>query len=194
MLIVPAEAADVEAIADLVNGAYRGSTATAGWTHEADYLDGQRTNPASLRDMLDAGVHILVARAEPGGSLLGCVSLDPKGSEPGSWSIGMLTVTPQRQGGGFGSVLLAAAERHARQHGALRTEMTVIGLRTSLIAFYRRRGYQPTGETRPFPYDDERFGRPRRADLEFVVLAKAEATDAGRSGGPKDGADGLSPE
>jgi hypothetical protein len=51
-------------------------------------------------------------------------------------------------------------------------EMTVVAQRTDLIAWYLRRGYAATGETRPFPYGDERFGRPRRDDLAFTVLAK----------------------
>jgi hypothetical protein len=50
--------------------------------------------------------------------------------------------------------------------------MTVIRQREGLIAWYRRRGYEPTGETEPFPYGDERFGVPLRDDLEFVVLEK----------------------
>jgi hypothetical protein len=51
-------------------------------------------------------------------------------------------------------------------------EMTVVAVRSDLIAWYLRRGYAPTGESRPFPYGDERFGRPRRDDLSFHVLAK----------------------
>ena len=42
----------------------------------------------------------------------------------------------------------------------------VIDARSDLIAWYERRGYRPTGETRPFPID------PPRPDLDFVVLEK----------------------
>ncbi|MBU6298090.1 MAG: GNAT family N-acetyltransferase, partial [Alphaproteobacteria bacterium] len=45
-------------------------------------------------------------------------------------------------------------------------------IRDALIAWYVRRGYELTGETRPFPYGDNRFGEPRRDDLKFVVLEK----------------------
>ena len=51
--------------------------------------------------------------------------------------------------------------------------MTVIHTRAELLAFYGRRGYLPTGRTKPFPYGDERFGRPLRDDLCFVVIEKA---------------------
>ena len=50
--------------------------------------------------------------------------------------------------------------------------MTVLTARADLIAFYERRGFRRTGATKPFPYGDERFGRPRREDLEFAVLEK----------------------
>jgi hypothetical protein len=51
--------------------------------------------------------------------------------------------------------------------------MTVISVREELIAWYERRGYRRTGRTTPFPYGDERFGIPQRADLEFELLVKA---------------------
>jgi len=69
--------------------------------------------------------------------------------------------------------MLGIAERWAREHWSSRTmQMTVIVQRTELIAWYERRGYRRTGERRPFPYGDERFGLPRRNDLAFEVLRK----------------------
>ena len=56
--------------------------------------------------------------------------------------------------------------------GARGSTMTVIRQRPELIAWYERRGYQRTGQTRPFPYGDPRYGIPTRPDLEFIVLAK----------------------
>jgi hypothetical protein len=50
--------------------------------------------------------------------------------------------------------------------------MRVINVRDTLIAWYERRGYALTGETEPFPYGDDRFGRPLRDDLCFVVLER----------------------
>ncbi|MBC7849260.1 MAG: GNAT family N-acetyltransferase, partial [Chitinophagaceae bacterium] len=38
-------------------------------------------------------------------------------------------------------------------------------------AWYERHGYERTGETKPFPTGDPRFGLPRQT-LEFVVLKK----------------------
>ncbi len=50
--------------------------------------------------------------------------------------------------------------------------MTVIRVRTELIAWYERRGYRATGESKPFPYGDPRFGLPKRDDLDFIILSK----------------------
>jgi len=160
------------AVAALVNSAYRGESSRAGWTTEADYLDGQRTDAETLAQDLAAkpGAALLLLRDEPGGPILGTVWVEP--GDLGSWYLGMLTVAPTLQAGGRGRGLLADAEAYIRDRGGRRVEMTVVSIRDTLIAWYARRGYQPTGEVRPFPYGDSRFGEPRRDDLAFVVLAK----------------------
>ena len=50
--------------------------------------------------------------------------------------------------------------------------MTVIRQRAELIAYYERRGYVRTGEYRPFPHGNPRFGLPKSDALEFAVLRK----------------------
>ncbi len=161
---------DLTALHALIESAYRGDSARRGWSHEADLLHGQRTDLAALEAALgDPAQHLLVLR--DGDSLAACVSLTDKGD--GLAYLGLLTVDPGRQASGIGRLLLAASEDHARQaYGAMRIEMTVIAQREELIAWYERRGYSRTGETRPFPAADPRFGLPRRDDLVFVVLEK----------------------
>lgn len=172
MPLYPARLEDLPAIADLVNSAYRGETSRQGWTTEADYLDGQRTDPEALASDLEAdGAVLLTLRDGPDGILLGTVWLEPV--EPGVWYLGMLTVRPDIQDRQLGRGLLAEAEAFAAAQGAKRMRMTVVCIRDTLIAWYERRGYALTGQRLPFPYGDERFGKPRRDDLEFVVLEKA---------------------
>ncbi|WP_312166661.1 GNAT family N-acetyltransferase [Phenylobacterium sp.] len=173
MHFAPADSSDLPAVADLVNSAYRGETSRQGWTTEADYLGGQRTDAQTLaRDLAaNAQAALMTLRDEPGGPLLGCVWLEP--SDGGAWYLGMLTVRPDLQDRRLGRTLLAAAEDHARAQGARRVRMTVIQIRDTLIAWYERRGYARTGETRPFPYADLRFGQPVRDDLEFIVMERA---------------------
>ena len=164
---------DLDAIATLVNSSYRGESSRAGWTTEADMLDGQRTDPGSLRSDLAArpGAVLLTLRDAPDGELLGSVWLEPKGS--GVWYLGMLTVRPDMQARQLGRTLLQSAEEYAAAHGARRMRRSVITLRDTLIAWYERRGYVRTGELVPFPYGDERFGLPQRDDLRFEVLEKS---------------------
>lgn len=168
--IGPATLTDIPALHALVERAYRGEHARRGWTHEADLLDGQRTDEEALAQIVaDPAQVVLLALVDE--ALRGCVHLKPV--EPGIVALGMLAVDPAHQAGGIGRALIAAAEAHAtRAMAARRMEMNVIHRRHELIAWYARRGYAPTGETRPFPLTDERFGLPRTNDLDFVVLAK----------------------
>ena len=166
-----ATSVDIPALRRLIESAYRGDSAKAGWTHEADLLGGQRTDEAELLDILaDASRVILLAEVD--GVLTGCVQVADQGD--GLAYLGLLTVDPIRQAGGLGRLLIDAAEAEAvARFGATRMEMTVIRQRAELIAWYERRGYVLTGETRPFPLDDERFGLPQTRELEFVVMEKA---------------------
>ncbi|MGV9007038.1 MAG: GNAT family N-acetyltransferase [Brevundimonas sp.] len=170
---------DLTALHGLVHGAYRGDSARRGWTHEADLLDGQRIDRPSLEAALaDPAQRIILAWQDD--ILTGCVQVTDRGD--GLAYLGMLSVDPARQGGGLGRRLIAAAEDAARDRfGARRMEMTVIVQRIELIDWYVRRGYVRTGETRPFPATDPRFGLPRRNDLAFTVLVRALD---GESAGP----------
>jgi len=174
--IRPATQADLSAVVDLVNSAYRGDSSRTGWTTEADYIDGQRTSLADLSAEL-AGANqpfILVLSAEVGAPPMACVLVEMMPRPHGGLSgyIGMLTVSPTLQDQGVGRMMLAAAEAEASRRGADRARMTVVSIRDSLIAWYERRGYGRTGETAPFPYGDARFGLPRIADLSFIILEK----------------------
>jgi predicted N-acetyltransferase YhbS len=171
--IRPATRADIPALHALVESAYRGDSARQGWTHEADLLDGQRTDPESLTEIIDdPSQQILVALDGP--DIVGCVQIARK--ENGKSYLGLLSVDPLRQATGLGKQLIAAAEHAAAIYfGAHLIELTVIKQRGELIAYYNRRGYSPTGEERPFPFGDERFGLPRTSDLVFVVLTKSIA-------------------
>jgi predicted N-acetyltransferase YhbS len=171
--IRPAARTDIPALHALVESAYRGGSARQGWTHEADLLDGQRTDPESLTEIIDdPDQRILVALDGP--DIIGCVQIARK--ENGKSYLGLLSVDPLRQATGLGKQLISAAEHAAATHfGAHLIELTVIKQRSELIAYYNRRGYSATGEERPFPFGDERFGLPRTSELVFVVLAKSIA-------------------
>lgn len=159
---------DVPQIVELVNSAYRGDSSRAGWTTEADLLDGIRTSEKGLTDIIEQGHTILLLREGEQQALIGCVLLE---KEPDSAYLGMLTVKPTRQGCGIGKLLLQAGESWAQAHGLSRIRMTVITVRTELIDWYKRHGYEETGEHKPFPMNDPAFGLPKQP-LEFLVLEK----------------------
>lgn len=183
MRLEPARAEDLTELHALIEQAYRGETARTGWSHEADLLTGPRTSEAELRSFLEAGESLLVWRE--GGAIRACVRLMNKGG--GLAYLGMLTISPALQGAGLGKRLLAAAEDYAReQMGAERLEMQVFSRRRELLAFYDRRGYRPTGERRPFPYEEWPQAGALFEDLEFVVLEKSllpPAEGGSRAGG-----------
>jgi GNAT superfamily N-acetyltransferase len=162
-------AADVPALLALVHQAYRGESSRAGWTTEADLLDGQRTDASELRSILgDPDACVLLATLV--GEIVGSIVIRREGAIA---HIGMFAVRPDLQAFGIGKRLLDEAEKRARLGFAVnRARMTVIEQRIELIAYYGRRGYVWTGQTAPFPYGNPRFGLPTRADLRFIVLEK----------------------
>ncbi|MCX4694876.1 GNAT family N-acetyltransferase [Streptomyces sp. NBC_01408] len=162
--------ADVPELVALVESAYRGDASRAGWTTEADYLEGQRTDAGGVRQVIDTPDSTLLV-VERAGELVACCQLEHRGDHV---YFGMFAVRPGLQGGGLGKEILAEAERRAGEvWGAKEMRMTVVNVREELIAYYVRRGYRRTGELSPFPYGDERFGVPLREDLAFELLVKS---------------------
>ena len=173
MILRPAVEADYRDVIDLANLAYRGREGEAeSWNVEKGIVEGERLNDSLLREGLAAKKDgaLLVWRETPDGPLLGTAWVNPIGD--GVWYLGLLTVHPERQKGGSGRAVLAAAEDWVRERGATTVRMTVLSPRATLMEWYERRGYPKTGETEPFPYDDPRIGRPLVEGLHFVVMER----------------------
>jgi ribosomal protein S18 acetylase RimI-like enzyme len=161
--------ADVDALVALIESAYRGDASRVGWTTEADILQGQRTDPEGVLAVIKSPDSRLLT-VEQDGRIVACCQLEHRGDHA---YFGMFAVSPTQQGGGLGKTVMAEAERRARETwGVTEMRMTVISVRDDLIAWYERRGYRRTGRMSPFPYGDERFGVPLRADLRFELLVK----------------------
>ena len=159
--------ADIAELVQLINSAYRGDSSRQGWTTEADILSGIRTDIETLRTELTApGAQMLKATNEKG-VIDGCVFLQQQQLQ---LYLGMLTVAPHLQNKGLGKRLLQAAESVAKDLSCTHIAMTVISLRHELIDWYKRHGYRPTGENRPFIVG-EHIGVPSQP-LSFIVLKK----------------------
>jgi ribosomal protein S18 acetylase RimI-like enzyme len=166
-MVTAASEKDIPSLNILVNSAYRGEGSKQGWTTEADLLGGIRTDEESLKELIlqpDA----IILKYEEENKILGCVYLK---EENNKIYLGMLTVAPQLQNRGIGTILLAASEDEARKRNCIAIFMSVISIRTELIDWYKKRGYYDTGKTKPFPADDPRFGIPK-LPLEFIILEK----------------------
>ena len=162
-----ATAADVPALAALINRAYRGEASRQGWTTEDHLLDGPRIGEAALLDMLGTPQATLLAYRAAGGSLAGCVYVQRQGPQ---LYLGTLAVAPEAQAQGVGRQLLAAADDYARRHGCTSVKITVLSARPELLAWYERHGYARTGAAEAFP-DTPAFGRPRQP-LTLLELVK----------------------
>ena len=161
--------ADVETIVALVNSAYRGESSRAGWTTEADLLDGQRTDAKEIAELIGADDSRILLCLR-GNKIIGSVHLAR--TDAITAYMGMLVIRPVLQGRGMGRRFMLHAESAARaEWGVARMQIQVISLRYELIAYYERLGYRRTGGIRPFP-TDPRYGIPRITGLQFVVLEK----------------------
>lgn len=161
---------DIPCLIHLVTSAYRGDDSRAGWTTEADLLDGPRIDADQIVQML-AQPRSRVIVAQRNGRIEACAHVCV---EHDGGYFGMFAVEPRLQGSGLGKLVLSEAERIVQEQWQMPCmRMTVIDVRDELIAFYERRGYRRTGVYKPFPYGDARFGLPRRDNLRFEVLEKA---------------------
>ncbi|QNI35734.1 GNAT family N-acetyltransferase [Edaphobacter albus] len=164
-----ASSSDFPEIVALTNLAFRGGV---GWTVESKYIEGERISQKTLEENLSkhSDALLMIYRDETNGRLLGSVWLEPK--HDGLWYMGLLAVQPDQQGQQLGRKMVEASENAVRQKGGRRIRISVVNVRQRLIAWYERRGYVRTGELEPFPYGDERVGKPLRDDLEFVMMEK----------------------
>ena len=133
---------DAETIVALVNSAYRGEFSRHGWTTEADFLEGRRTDVEEVLSLMaDKKALFVLAKQHQG--LQASVLLQHTADDV---HFGMFAVHPLLQNQGIGKALLHAAETLAQQTWQVQCfKMSVLSCRSELIAFYQRRGYQRTG-------------------------------------------------
>lgn len=156
----------------LIGSAYRGR---GGWTTEADLVTGPRIDAPGLVEKIETPNSVILIVTDEQDALVACCEVVWRADKEAGY-FGLFAVDPKRQGGGVGRQVLTYAEQYAReQWGARKMEMLVIWPREDIIAYYQRRGYQKTGEQRPFPYEFFTLvnAKPLRDDLYFEVLVKA---------------------
>jgi ribosomal protein S18 acetylase RimI-like enzyme len=167
MPVIPANINDIPLLVLLINSAYRGEMSKKGWTTEADLLAGDlRTDIATLTELLNKPQTKILKYSTNDGIIAGCVFLEKQ--ERGLY-LGMLSVSPILQSAGIGKQLMKAAEAYAHENNCSCIYLHVISVRYELINWYKKQGYQLTGEVRPFV--DSTFGIAKQP-IEFNVLQK----------------------
>lgn len=167
-----AELVDAQDIAELINSSYRGESSRAGWTTEADILDGLRTTTQEVASIIkrnDAFVLVGVLRDQIVATIC-CERQDAYGRNIAH--LGMIAVKPTLQNKGHGTTMIHAAEAMTfREWRVVGFHMAVITLREELIAFYERLGYARSGEFKNFP-ENSALWQPKVAGLTLEYLVK----------------------
>lgn len=160
---------DINSIVAIVESAYRGDSSRLGWTTEADFIDGQRTDAQEVIEILEKDNQVLIL-GEEDGQIFASVQLNKSSDHA---YLGMFAVDPTMQGKGIGLSLLKYAEEFVQKEWSSQgLRMSVISIREELIAWYARHGYVKTGQITSFPYEEPRYGIPNRDDLVLERMEK----------------------
>ncbi|MEY3220200.1 MAG: hypothetical protein RIT27_1557 [Pseudomonadota bacterium] len=163
-----AQIEEAQAVAALINGAYRGESSRAGWTTEANVLDGLRTTVLEIESFIQSNQAILLLCFE-NEDLIGCILAEKKAQKV---RFGMFVVKPTLQNRGIGKQLLEKAEQLVKETWQItHFEMIVISCRKELLEYYKRRGYFYRGKDLPFPLNPSVW-TPKVSDLSLNVIEK----------------------
>lgn len=163
-----ANTADAPKIVALVNSAYRGETSRAGWTTEAELLEGVRTHDDEIAGLINTP-RSLILIGLVGEEIIASMHLQLVSDAA---FLGMFAVKPTGQTAGVGKAMMAEAETVVkREWAAKKILMDVISVRAELIAFYERRGYVRTGKLNDFPVSKDLW-TPKAKDLMLARMEK----------------------
>jgi len=147
-----ATAGDAETLTALINAAF---------VVEQFFIYGDRVNVQMVREFLTKGTFLI---GDDASGVVGCVYTELRGNRG---YLGLLSVDPARQKGGFGRLLVEAAEAYCRERGCIAMDLRVVNLRQELPAFYRRLGYVDNG-TEEFP-----AGELTKLPCHFLKMTKS---------------------
>ena len=163
MIIRPAELSDLDELQAVIQRAYRGRSASASWSHEGELPEGERVSRGDLEVQLGAA-NARLSVAEIAGRVVGSSLV--VAVPPGQCEIRLVSVDPSLQAKGLGGQLLGHAELLAVEaFAATHAIIEVLQHKARLIAYYERRGYRQTDDSRPYPH-------PLNVPAPFVTYRK----------------------
>ena len=116
------------------------------WTTEKAFVDGIRiTNEQLSGDLSRSNFKLFIGENEQG-LLVACIGLS---IDHNSVEIGTFAIDSSVQNLGYGKQMLNYVAQSCSEVRDL--IMYVLDVRSELIAYYQRRGYQITGHTEPYP-------------------------------------------
>lgn len=142
---------DAASLARLVNRAY---------AVEEFFVDGARTTPEEVAELLRNGRFLVLDGAD------GPAAAVYVRTEGDDGQLQMLSVSPELQGRGLGTRLVAVAEALCSAVGCRSMGLQIVNLRDELGPWYRRLGYR---ETSQLPYVD----RPLKRPCHFIAMSKS---------------------
>ena len=162
---------DVAQLVELINLAYRAQSERS-WTTEKAFVDGIRiTNEQLSGDLSRSNFKLFIGENEQG-VLVACIGLS---LDHNSVEIGTFAIDPTIQNLGYGREMLNYVETYITQNysSLRRLIMYVLDVRTELMAYYQRRGYQITGRTESYPIDAD-VGQPL-VPIQLIEMEKVIA-------------------
>ena len=139
------------------------------WTTEKAFVDGIRiTNEQLSGDLSRSNFKLFIGENEQG-LLVACIGLS---FDHNSVEIGTFAIDSSIQNLGYGKQMLNYVEVYVAQSCMdVRDLIMVLDVRSELIAYYQRRGYQITGHTAPYPVNAN-VGRPL-VPIQLIEMKKA---------------------
>ena len=163
---------DVYSLVDFINFAYRGEGSKAGWTTEADLLEGVRTTPQEITNLIQSKEAFFLLSFDEN-ELIGCILAEKKHQKA---LLGMFVTKPTLQGQGLGKQLLEKAEQKIKEKWEItHFMMVVISCRKELLAYYERRGYSYTNQTLSFPLNPDLWTL-KVSHLDLKIIEKISNT------------------
>jgi GNAT superfamily N-acetyltransferase len=150
---------DIPALVGLINRAF---------LVEKFFIDGDRIDAGEVARLMRKGT-FLVARAASD-SVRAAVYVELRGDR---LYLGLLSVDPDKQGGGLGRMMMTHAEEYAMAHGCRAVDIRVVNLRRELPAFYQKLGYAECG-IEPFAASAE-----PKVPCHFISMTKPIETQGG---------------
>lgn len=148
---------DLEQLVKLINIAYREQSGRS-WTTEKAYVQGDRIGKVQLEQALQQANFELLLGELGNDEIVACIGLSLNDD---CIEIGTFAIDPSVQNQGYGRELLNYAELYVvKNYPKIRDlVMHVLDVRTELLAYYQRRGYQITGQKSEYPIEAE-VGQP----------------------------------